>query len=267
MRRGGMTVGVDVPGMVCVRRVNSGFAVDETFLALRIAGATEVAVRVYSQPLRSEYDRLRFDREVARLRVLEGQPHVLVPQETGVTADGHPYVVTEYCTGGSLHDHLVKVGRFSPAEVRAIGVKLAIALGSAHRREVYHRGIKPTNVLLDRAREPVLSDFSLFSVATAEGQYTPVAPEAHRPYVAPEAFLPELMSVEADIYSLGATLYALLAGWAPRAGDPLAPAIDGTTVIDLPKVPFALMSIIRRAMALDPRERYADAFEFACALG
>jgi serine/threonine protein kinase len=257
---------VEVPGIVCVRRVNSGFAVDETFLALRIAGATEVAVRVYSQPIRSDHDRLRFDHEVARLRVLEGQPHVLVPQETGVTADGHPYIVTEYCTAGSLHDHLVKVGRFTPTAVRTIGAKLAIALGSAHRREVYHRGVKPTNILLNRAGEPMLSDFALVSVTTADGQYVPLAPEAHRPYMAPEAFLPELMAAEADIYSLGATLYALLAGWAPRAGDPLAPAIDGTTVIDLPKVPFALMSIIRRAMALDPRERY-DAFELACALG
>jgi serine/threonine protein kinase len=74
------------------------------------------------------------------------------------------------------------------------------------------------------------------------------------------------MTPASDIYSLGATMYALLAGWAPRAADPMAVAIDGDTLVDLPRVPWALMAVIRVAMAHDPDDRFRHAYQFQNAL-
>ena len=194
---------------------------------------------------------------------LSGVPHVVAIQETGVRA-GHAYVVTEYCGAGSLQDHLRTVGRLTPIEVRRIGAKLAGALAAAHARGIYHRKVKPANILIDRDGEPALTDFGLVSLALSQGDFGPPLPARAQPFSAPEAYLPELMSTAADIYSLGATLYALLAGGPPRLPD--GSAADGETVSGLPRVPWHLMTVIRRAMAPDPRERYPDAAELRATL-
>jgi serine/threonine protein kinase len=262
--------GPDLPGLVCVRRINdvrghdNGHH-DEVHLALRVVDGSEVAVRVYGRAVHSDRDRQRFEEETAALTLLGEDPHVVAIHDAGVGRDGRPYLVTDYCANGSLYDHLTAVGRLTPAEVRGIGAKLAGALAAVHRREIVHRNVKPANVLIDGQGEPVLTDFGLVALALSHGDYTPET-NAGRAYVAPEAFLPELMSAAADIYSLGATLYALLAGWAPRSASPLAAAVDGESLLELPRVPWTLMSVLRRAMALDPRDRFDDADEMAAAL-
>jgi len=258
--------GLDLKDLVCVRRLNEADNADEVYLALRIPQAVEVAVHIYARPLESERDREKFTKEVATLQTLNGAPHVLTIQDCGVTGDGRPYVVMDYCSNGSMSDHLVSVGRLTPAEVRTIGGKIAGALAEAHKRDIYHRNLKPANVLIDRHGEPALADFRLVTLATSNGEFGPAMPDGPRAYVAPEAFLPELMTEGADIYALGATLYSLLAGTEPRAVDPMAVAIDGDTVADLPRVPWALMSVLRQAMSMDPRDRFANAEDMRDAL-
>ena len=254
----------DLPDLVRVRRINDAAATDETYLALRVSDGGEVAVRVYAHPIDSTRDRERFDHEIETLGALNDDPHILTIHDAGVTDSGHPFVVSEFCPSGSLHDRIATVGGMTATEVRGIGYKLAGALARAHERDVYHRNIKPGNILIDALGEPVLADFGLVTLATSNGDFVMVAQP--RAYTAPEAFLPELMTEAADIFSLGATLYALLAGRAPRAVDPLAVAVDGDTVADLPKVPWTLMTVLRRSMALDPWDRFADAEEFGIAL-
>ncbi len=260
-------VGHDLPGLVVVRRLNEDRpGPDEIHLAVRVMDGAEVAVRIYGRPLPDDRDRARFEQEAGGLKALAGDAHVVPIHEVGFTSAGHPFLVMEYCEAGSLHDHMVAVGRFTPSEVRSIGAKLAGALAAAHGRDIVHRNVKPANVLLDAHGEPVLADYGFVSLATADGDFTPPAKPVVPPYAAPEAYLPELMSGAADIFSLGATMYGLLAGWAPRSVDPLAVAVDGDTLVDLPRAPWALMSIIRRAMAHDPRDRYPDADQMRTAL-
>jgi serine/threonine protein kinase len=244
----------------------NAFEGDQIHSALRIADATEFAVRVYAHQIRSDRDRARFEQEAMALKALIGDRHVVAVEEINVTPEGYPYVVMEHCTSGSLQDHLVKVGRFTPTEVRRIGAKLAGALGAAHRREIVHRAVKPANVLINGAGEPVLTDFGFASLSTVGRDYAPPTRSVTPPFAAPEAYLPELMTPAADIYSLGATMYALLAGWPPRSVDPLAVAVDGDTLVDLPRVPWAMMAVIRVAMAHDPANRFVHAFQLQDAL-
>jgi serine/threonine protein kinase len=208
----------------------------------------------------------RFEQEVVALKALTGVPHVVRLDEIGVTPGGHAYVVMEYCDNGSMRDHLHTVGRLTPTEVRRIGSKLAGALGEAHRRDIVHRGVKPSNVLINVAGEPVLADFGFASLSTVGRDFSPPTRSETPPFTAPEAFLPELLTPTADVYALGATLYALLAGWAPRSVDPMAVAVDGDTLVDLPRVPWALMQIIRVAMAYDPADRFIDGTDMQAAL-
>jgi serine/threonine protein kinase len=261
-----VVIGSEPSGLFRVRRVNDAGSPDETSLAIRMEDGEEVAVRVYGKPVRTVRGRERFTHEVTALAVLAQSLHVLPVQDTGFTDTGHAYVVTEYCPNGSMADHLTAVGRLTPTEVRRVGAKLALTLAEAHRHGIVHRSVKPANILITGRGEPALSDFGLVALATSDGRYRPPHLVRREPYHAPEAFLPELASVSADIYSLGATLYALLAGWAPWTHDPLAVAVDGESLADLPKVPWALMSVLRQAMAADPRDRFATGDQLAAAL-
>jgi serine/threonine protein kinase len=237
--------------------------VDEVYLGRRTSDGLEVAVKLYARPLRGSRDQLRFEQEVSALKSLLGLPHVLAPLGSGVV-DGRAFVVSPFCPSGSLDDHLGTVGRFTPIEVRRIGGKIAGGLARAHQLGIVHRRVKPANVLIDADGEPQLADFGLVSLTLADGGA--LTPDGSRAFSAPEAYLPELMSVSSDVYSLGATLYALLAGWSPRTDDPLASFVDGDSVADLPHVPPALMRVLRLAIAMDPQDRYPDMSLLADAL-
>ncbi|MBX3466220.1 MAG: serine/threonine protein kinase [Planctomycetes bacterium] len=159
--------------------------------------------------------RERFRREAEVMATLD-HPHVARVHTADLASDP-PYLVQDLLPGGSLQDRL-RQGPLSPAEVLALGEKVARAVAHAHARGVLHRDLKPANVLFDDRGEPRVTDFGLSrragqgSVAlTATGQVlgTPA-------YMAPEQAL-GLREVDArsDVYGLGAVLYAALAGTSP----------------------------------------------------
>jgi serine/threonine protein kinase len=92
---------------------------------------------------------------------LAAQPsHILSVFSTGLTNDGSPYLAMELLTGGSLSDRVP----LPPDAVAALGARLANALQLAHNSDVIHRDVKPSNVLFNRADEPVLVDFGISSL-------------------------------------------------------------------------------------------------------
>ena len=250
-----------IPGYARRRPLNEpGPTGDELILARRIADGADVAVRLYGRALPTPRERQRFEHEVAGLKALADVPHVMPLLDAGFDDADRPYVVTEFCVTGSLQDHLLAVGRLTPLEVRRVGAKLADALVEVHRRDIFHRNLSPSTVLIDGAGEPSLTDFGLVALSlSSEGFFS----LERRPFVAPEAYLPELMTAAADVFALGATLYALLAGTTLAAR---FAAVVGDQLVDLPKVPFQLMSVLRQAMALDPQDRYVDAAHLRDAL-
>jgi len=256
-----MVTAPDIPGYQVGGLLGlGGFAAVYRCWQLRVG--REVAVKVDNRVLLSERDRRRFVREVTAAGRLSGHPHVIDVYDAGTLADLRPYLVMELCPAGSLADALRRDGPMSPAEVRDVGISISDALAAAHAAGVLHRDIKPANILVNRYGLVGLSDFGLASIMAAGGQQS-ASREALTPaFAPPEAFRGEEATVAGDIYSLVATLYALLAGRPPRFPDgPKDPglatiiALHDQPVDDVPGTPPGLMAILRQGLAADPAAR------------
>jgi Protein kinase domain len=248
-----------------------GFAT--VYRCWQLAVGREVAVKVDNRVLFTERDRRRFLREVTAAGRLSGHPHVIDVYDAGTLADGRPYLVMELCPAGSLNDALRRHGPMPAAQVRDIGIRLADALAAAHASGVLHRDIKPANILVNRFGMVGLSDFGLASIISAHGEQT-ASREALTPaYSSPEMFRGEEPTVLTDVYSLAATLYALLAGRPPRfAADGRRPglatimSLHDRPVEDVPGTPPELMALLRAGLSPDPRARPQSAVELRDAL-
>jgi len=248
-----------------------GFAT--VYRCWQLAVGRDVAVKVDNRVLLTDRDRRRFLREVTAAGRLSGHPHVIDVYDAGTLEDGRPYMVMELCPAGSLNDALRRNGPMLPAQVRDIGIRLADALAAAHASGVLHRDIKPANILVNRFGMVGLSDFGLASIISAHGEQT-ASREALTPaYSSPETFRGEEPTVLADIYSLAATLYALLSGRPPRfAADGRPPSLatimtlHDKPVEDIPGTPPELMALLRAGLSPDPAARPQSAVALRDAL-
>lgn len=212
----------------------------------------------------------RFQRELQLTGRLTGHPNVVTVFDTGTTRSGKPYIAMEFFENGSLRDRVRAQGPLPVADVLRTGVKLAAALAAVHEAGVLHGDIKPQNILISRYGEPAIADFGVARVvdssemsATAQA-FTPL-------HAAPEVLSGQPHSASTDVYSLGSTLYHLLAGQPAfhSATDPsIAPLMfrvlsAAPPPISRPDVPSAVTGAILRAMAKAPSGRYESAWEFA----
>jgi serine/threonine-protein kinase PknK len=227
-----------------------------------------VAVKVLS----GEFDETaarRFVREMRLTGRLTGHPHVVTALDAGTTTAGQPFMATDLYEQGSLQDRLAASGPLPAVEVAAIGAKIAGALADAHALGIVHRDVKPSNILISRFGEPALADFGVavapgsLSGMTSGNAFTPV-------HVAPETVAGARPSAAGDVYSLGSTLYHLLAGEPPffRADSPEIIALlfrivnEPPPELHCPELP-ALVRVIRTAMAKHPAARPAGAAQLA----
>ncbi|WP_344266210.1 serine/threonine-protein kinase [Streptomyces sodiiphilus] len=265
-------VGIQLPGYEILDVLGrGGFAT--VYRARQLAVGREVALKADSRVLASDRDRQRFLREVTAAGQLSGHPHVVAVHDAGVREGGFPFMVLELCSGGSLADRLSREGPLPAGEVRDIGVGIADALAAAHAVGVLHRDVKPGNIMINRYGGVALADFGLAAIPRP-GQELSVTREALTPaYAPPEAFRMAEPTPAGDVYSLAATLYALLCGRPPYfpedGGDlGLAELIVRHTrpVPALPGMPGELNDVLLRALAADPADRTADAGAFRDAL-
>ncbi|HEY0637332.1 MAG TPA: serine/threonine-protein kinase, partial [Pseudonocardiaceae bacterium] len=204
-----------VPGLTLLRRLGQG-GFGTVYLARQDHLAREVAVKFDNRGLPTDRDRQRFLREARAAARLSGHPNVVNVYDAGVTAQGHPYIVMELCTGGSLADVLEREGPLAPARVAELGAQLADALAHAHATGILHRDIKPANVLVNAFGAVKLADFGLAAILDAHAETTVTVGALSPNYAAPEVFAHTAPGPSGDIYSLGATLYTLAAGRRPR---------------------------------------------------
>ncbi|MGH8571234.1 MAG: protein kinase domain-containing protein, partial [Gammaproteobacteria bacterium] len=135
-----------------------------------------------------------------------------------VMADGAPWLVLEYLPSRSLAEIVGETGPLAPTEVARIGAQIADALHAAHQAGITHRDVKPGNVLVTEQKLAKLADFGI-SRAVDDTTLTggPGVPSGTPGYFAPEVARGEAGGPAADVYALGATLYAAVEGAAPFA--------------------------------------------------
>ncbi|MEZ5213825.1 MAG: serine/threonine-protein kinase [Microbacterium sp.] len=213
----------------------------------------------------------QFTAEANVMAMLSTHPAIATKYPAGVSDDGRPYLVMEYCPKPNLQIRS-RASAFSIAEALRVGVQVGAAVETAHRAGILHRDIKPANILVTEYNRPALTDFGIATTAGAEESSAGMS----IPWSPPESFSDQPGSgVATDVYALGATVFTLLAGRSPfeqpggrNGGADLIQRIESQPVPRLERAdaPVSLQLALERAMAKRPGDRYESAVAFARAL-
>ena len=261
-----------LPGLAYIRPLGSGGFAD-VFLYEQDMPRRQVAVKVLPSDVRDPDLRRMFNAEADVLAHLSAHPSIVTVYQAGISADGRPYIVMEFCPGSLSRRY--RHERIPVEEVLTIGVRMASALESAHRAGLVHRDVKPSNILVTAFGAPVLADFGISSSLTPATADQVLAMSI--PWSAPEVIAEQTAgTVASEVWSLGATVYSLLAGHSPferrdhgqNTKEQLRRRIARAAYTDIARtdVPASLQAVLARSMSRDPRRRYASAREFAEAL-
>lgn len=213
----------------------------------------------------------RFEREAKALAKLN-HPNIVNVIDYGDYEEA-PYLVMPFFPGGTLKQHLGKPIPWQEA-IRLL-LPIAHALQYAHEQGIIHRDVKPSNILITRSGEPMLSDFGIAKILEG-GEVTALTgtgvgvgtPE----YMAPEQWTGQAC-VQSDVYSLGVVFYELVTGRKPFVADTPAAILlmQATEPLPrpskyLPDLPEKVERILLKALARDPQDRYQTMGEFAAAI-
>jgi serine/threonine-protein kinase len=242
----------------------------------------EVAIKIPSGSITAEEGFAeRFDREIRSLIDL-AHPHVLKVLDVG-DDDGTPFAVLQYLALGSLRlQQPLDLGDgtlhpMQPHEIATWLNPIASALDYVHSRGFVHRDVKPENIMFDAEGLPYLADFGVIKVrvesrrVTGETVQTMANMVLGTPqYMAPEVIIGDTYDGRADQYSLGITVYELLAAQVPFKGaTAVATMMAHTSKAPAPlherakNVPAIVSSVVMKALAKLPEERYPDCRAFA----
>lgn len=216
----------------------------------------------------------RFRREAQAVASLD-HPNILPIYEVSESEDGLPFFSMKFAEKGSLQENTAAL-RNQPRKCVQLMVKVAHAVDYAHSRGVLHRDIKPGNILLNDRDEPLVSDFGLAKLLDGNNDLTrSLTTFGTAGYIAPEQaghaavdFTPA-----ADVYSLGAVLFNVLAGRPPFLGSNPVSVIRQASETEAPKLRSLaptldrdLETICARCLERDPKARYQTAGDLAADL-
>jgi serine/threonine protein kinase len=233
------------------------------YLAERADG--EIQQRVAIKLLRADGHRPQWRERFLKERQLLASlnhPSVVHVLDAGHTEDGRPFLVMEHVEGRPIDQYAAGVAVRSRLK---LFVRVCDAVSHAHRHLIIHRDLKPQNILVDAAGQPKLLDFGIAKLVNETGDVTQNADQLLTPnYASPEQFRGEAQSTATDVYSLGAVLYKLLTGSAPReharAGSGREPAAPSRVNADVPR---DVDYVVAKALRPEPEHRYASVDEFA----
>ncbi len=229
----------------------------------------DVAVKVIRTDLTEDAAFMeRFAREARTIASLS-HLHILKVFDYG-QQDGVAYLVMELLEGGSLNTLIQKTGALSLPISARILKQISGALDYAHGKGIVHRDLKSDNVLLDGAENAYLTDFGIARLLNDTSKMTQTGTIMGTPaYMAPELWTGKAADKQADIYALGVILYEMLAGTTPFSGDTpfvvMYQHLNEMPPVDDFKgdIPTSVETVILKAMAKKPEDRYQSAGELA----
>src|SRR3954453_6426220 len=199
-------------------------------------------------------------------------PNVVGTFDTGLE-NGVAYIVMELVTGRTLREVLRDEGRLPIAKAVAIAAAMADALQYAHQAGIVHRDVKPANILIGHDGRVKVADFGIAKAASSADLTQSGALLGTAKYLAPEQVSGQPQDRRSDVYGLGVVLYEMRCGRPPFTGETdMAVAFqhahaEAPKVRQLrPDVSRRLESVVLKAMAKSPEQRFATAADFRSAL-
>ncbi len=236
----------------------------------RVLGRTVAIKIMLPQYAEDENFRTRFRQEAAAAANLQS-PYIVNVYDWGQDTDTS-FIVMEFVRGSDLKTAIQQRGAINQRKVAEIGSQVCQALAVAHNLDIIHRDIKPQNIMVQPDGNVKVMDFGIARAKNSVmAKTSAVLGTAH--YISPEQAQGKELTAASDIYSLGIVLYEAATGKLPFDG-PDAVSVALKQVQDQavppreinPAIDPALESIIMKAIAKDPRDRFATARDMRSAL-
>jgi serine/threonine protein kinase len=221
------------------------------YLAERTDGEIQqqVAIKFLRDDVQRPAWRERFLKERQLLAYLN-HPSIAHLIDAGKTKDGHPYLVMEYVDGIPIDEYTAGM---ELQDQLSLFLRVCAGVSHAHHRLIIHRDLKPSNILVDASGQPKLLDFGIAKLIDENKNRTLTIERVLTPnYASPEQIEGHADSTATDVYSLGAVLHKILKGHTPNE--------SSEHKTDLPS---DLEYILRKALRVEPNERYDSVEAFA----
>jgi len=258
---------IEVPGYTIKSEISVG-ANASVLLAVQTSLDREVALKVVATELVNDKAYAERFLQVARSLASFSHPNIVAVYDVGVTPEQAPYFSMQYLPGGDLAARAQR-GMSQQQLLETVG-GVARALGYVHQRGLIHRAITPRNVLYDSYDTPVLADFGVAPTPTQDSHITSIGfPVEVSRFMSPEQARGGEQDARSDIYCLGALCFYGLTGRPPYDG------ADGFAVAyahvfePIPRLApehAHWQALIDKALAKDPKERFANVEQFLDAL-
>lgn len=256
----------------------------EVYIGTHTTLHRSVAVKFLKADLQEEPElRERFERE-ARVIAMLRHPNIVQIFDFD-SFQNQPYLVMEYVPGVSLGAHLRELHRknrrLDLKQINSLLKKIADALSFAHLNNVAHRDVKPANILLTSRSipvsaedplptdvEPILTDFGLVRFTQSNTQTNTGVITGTPAYMSPEQARGDRVDARTDVYSLGVTVYEMLAGRVPFEADTTLSVLHKQIYDPHPPIEGiskSLQDVMDRVLAKDPDQRFQTPLEFAAA--
>ncbi|MBR6643190.1 MAG: Stk1 family PASTA domain-containing Ser/Thr kinase [Lachnospiraceae bacterium] len=224
-----------------------------------------VAVKILKQEYSGDKNFITKFRGEAQSAAGLSHPNIVSVYDVGED-NGLHYIVMELVEGITLKKFIEKKGRLAIKEAVGIAIQIAQGLEAAHNNHIIHRDIKPQNIMISREGKVKVADFGIAKAVSANTYTQNAIGSVH--YLSPEQARGGYCDEKSDIYSLGVTLYEMLSGTLPFAGDNnvsvalLHIQSEPRPVRELvPAVQYSLDRIVQKCMQKRPENRYLSASE------
>jgi len=255
------------------RAIGSGGMAD-VFYAVHEGLRRPAAIKVLRASLATDDVHLQRFMQEARAAASLIHPNIVQVYDVGQEGE-HRYIAQEYIPGSNLRQYLTDNGQMSIRESLSVLLQVLAALSKSAAVGIVHRDIKPENIMLTKDGDVKVADYGLARVLLSDDpQLTRAGTTLGTPmYMSPEQIQEGKVDIRSDLYSLGVTLFHMLAGRPPFTGEtPLAlamqhvqaepPQISGLR-IDLPT---SLVDLVNKLLVKDPANRFANPAEVLDAL-